>query len=353
MVDPLESSPAQAHPRSLGVSHISTAPNTARPINSGPMTLGLCTFNRGDKIISTLEAITKLDRADGRLLGAIIIDNKSTDNTAAVIDEFISNHAKVDPTFLIRRVHEPRPGKANAIERLFVEIDSAGTEPPVVGMIDDDTLPEKNWARGMLSLLDDIPRAGAVGGPVRIVWEDGPTPIATIYKRSLGDQLLGEQRVKLADPASFLMGASVAVRMQAVRDSKWRELRSMDTHRGKSLQTGEDAEICLRIRNAGWEIWYEPSAAMGHLIPHWRTTPEYIAKLRESICRSEPMIKWLSTPGVDAAWARANARRAKVLWWKTRLFDWRPTRRRVRLAERFGRVRGWNELVEWIDAHRA
>lgn len=326
----------------------SVTPIAAAPTNSGPMTLGLCTYNRGDKIIPTLEAITKLDRAEGRLIGAIIVDNKSTDNTAAVIDAFIESYAKVDPSFPIRRVHEPRPGKANAIERLFAE-----TDAPVVGMIDDDTLPEKNWARGMLSLLDDIPRAGAVGGPVRIVWEDGPTPIATIYKRSLGDQLLGEQRVKLDDPASFLMGASVAVRMQAVRDSKWRELRSMDTRRGKSLQTGEDAEICLRIRNAGWEIWYEPSAAMGHLIPHWRTTPEYIAKLRESICRSEPMIKWLSTPGVSIDWARENARRARMLWWKTRLFDWRPTRRRVRLAERFGRVRGWNELIEWIDANRA
>lgn len=325
------------------MNQISTTPTVASPTNSGPMTLGLCTFNRGDKIIPTLEAITKLDRAEGRLLSAIIVDNKSTDNTAAVIDAFIASYAKIDPTFPIRRVHEPRPGKANAIERLFAETDS-----PVVGMIDDDTLPEKNWARGMLSLLDDIPRAGAVGGPVRIVWEDGPTPIATIYKRSLGDQLLGEQRVRFDDPASFLMGASVAVRMQAVRESKWRELRSMDTHRGKSLQTGEDAEICLRIRNAGWEIWYEPSAAMGHLIPHWRTTPEYIAKLRESICRSEPMIKWLSTPGVNVEWARDHARRAKMLWWKTMLFDWRPTRRRVRLAERFGRVRGWNDLIDWI-----
>ena len=299
--------------------------------------VGLCTYNRGGKIVPTLEAMAKLDRAGGRVTEAVIVDNRSTDDTANVIDAFIERNTGLP----MRRVHEATPGKSAAMARLFHE-----TSEPLIAMLDDDTLPDVGWARGMLSLFDDEPKAGAVGGPVHIVWQDGMTRIAQIYKRSLGDQLLGEKRVRLDDPASFLMGASLGVRREAWAQSGWLERRTLEGRRGELLECGEDAELCIRIRQAGWELWYEPTAKLGHVIPGSRTTTAYIAKLRESICKSEPMIKWMTTPGVDGAWARAQYARARRLWLKTLLFDWRPTRRRVRLAERKGRVEGWKMLLQ-------
>lgn len=305
-----------------------------------PMVIGLCTYNRGPAIRRTLDALEAQRRTSGLITGLIVVDNRSNDETAAVVDRFAATASL--PT---RRVYEETPGKSAAMRRLFRE-----AETPIVAMIDDDCLPEPRWAEALLGLMHDVPRCGAAGGPVRIVWEDGPTRIATIYKRSLGDQLLGEQRVKLHAPASFLMGASLAVRLDAVRQSGWMNAATLDCKRGATLECGEDAELQLLMRRAGWEIWYEPGAAMGHLIPQRRTTTAYIARLRESICKSEPTIKWLSHPSPTADWARREAERARRLWLKTLLFDWRPTRRTVRLAERRGRRDGWEELARRVSA---
>jgi cellulose synthase/poly-beta-1,6-N-acetylglucosamine synthase-like glycosyltransferase len=314
------------------------------------MVIGICTYNRGQKITRTLEAIAGLDpvQAPGgpRLARVVIVDNRSTDDTAAVADAFIAERGHALP-FEISRLHEPRPGKVAALRTLF-----AATSEPIVGVIDDDTLPDPSWARGMLSLLDDQPRAGAVGGPVPNLWESGPTRLARIYHRSLGDQDHGPARKRLDHPRTFLMGASTAYRRRAVEDSGWLKSSILECRRGDKLECGEDAELCLRIRSAGWEIWYEPSAPMQHIIPPTRQTATYLARLRESICRSEPWIWWMADQrgrsDHDIAWAVSGLRKAQRRYLKSLLTDLRPTRRRIRIAERRGRRDGWIQLLDHL-----
>jgi hypothetical protein len=47
----------------------------------------------------------------------------------------------------------------------------------------------------------------------------------------------------------------------------------------------------------------------------------------------------------DRAWAAAERARARKRYLKTLLTDVRPVRRRVRVAERRGRVAGWDQLI--------
>ena len=184
------------------------------------------------------------------------------------------------------------------------------------------------------------------------VWESGPTRLARIYRRSLGDQVRGEGRERLDEAGSFLMGASLAIRRAALEESGWLCGSWMAGRTGEDLQCGaEDAELCFRIRRAGWEVWYEPRARMGHLIPARRQTPEYLARLREGISRGEPTLRWAAGLVKSPDQAVAEAARARRLYVKTLLFDWRPTRRRVRLAERRGRVRGWEELAARLSGN--
>lgn len=310
------------------------------------MVIGVCTYNRGPAITRTLEALAALDPArDGgrpRLRRIIVVNNRSTDDTAAVVERFIAGLPPGVTPFELW--HEPTPGKTHAMRRFFRE-----TEEPVQCIIDDDTVPDPGWAAAMLSLVRDQPRAGAVGGPVTNHWESGPTRLARIYHRSLGDQLLGPHRLRLDDPGAFLMGASTAYRRQAIIDSGWLEGGILECRRGERIDCGEDAELCLRIRRAGWEIWYEPGATMAHLIPARRQTAEYLARLRESICRSEPWIRWIAEGEPGLPWARRHLEHARRRYLKTLLFDWRPTRRRIRVAERAGRLRGWRELVAHLS----
>jgi GT2 family glycosyltransferase len=313
------------------------------------MVIGVCTYNRGREILRTLEAIAAIDRvgasendcdARPRVTRCVVVNNNSADETAAVIDAFIAEN----PAFPFERIDELRQGKTFAMQTLFER-----THEPIVAMLDDDTIPERGWARGMLAMLDDEPRAGVVGGPVRIVWESGSTRLARIYHRSLGDQLLGSSRVRLDDPKSFMMGASIAVRRDAWRDSGWNEARTLECHRGDVLDCGEDAELIIRIRRAGWQVWYTPDAAIGHIIPARRQTRAYLARLLGSVRRSEPMLEHIARGGFTIEEARERLARAKRLYAKNLLTDLRPMRRSIRLAERRGKVEGWERVIESIE----
>lgn len=300
------------------------------------MVLGVCTYNRGERILRTLRTISEMDRAGGRVTRCVIVDNRSNDGTSEIIDRYIGSGTAMP----MSRVREEKPGKPEAVRRLFEE-----TDEPLMGVIDDDCLCDPRWAAEILRVFDERPRAALVGGPVSVVWESGPTRIAEIYKQSLVDRTLGDVERMLTGPRDFVVGAAQGMRRAAVLETGFLERREMDCRRGATLEAGDDAELCIRARRLGWEIWYTPGARMGHLIPASRQSVAYIARLRESICRSEPWLDWIAGT-VDRARAERELARARGLRLKTQVFDWRPTRRRVRLAERLGRERGWAGVLE-------
>ncbi|MCG3121813.1 MAG: hypothetical protein GIKADHBN_00184 [Phycisphaerales bacterium] len=305
--------------------------------------IGVCTYNGAGRIVPTLEALVGQDRLGGRVTRIVVVDNNSSDNTAEVVRSFARRHEH----FPIHVISEPRPGKVEAMRTLV-----RATDEPYMMLTDDDTLPGPRWAAALARLLDDHPRAGIASGPVKPKWEAGPTRLARIYVKSLGDQDFGPARVCLDHPLTFLMGASLGIRRKAFDDSRWMTDSRLVARTGKSLECGaEDAEVCFLIRKAGWEVWWEPDAPMLHCIPAGRQTAEYLARLRGSICRGEPKLHWIAL-GADPNWGAHAARQAAVChrrYIKTLLFDWRPTRRRIRLAERKGRLDGWMSLAAELN----
>lgn len=309
------------------------------------MVIGVCTYNRGERILRTLRTIAEMGRAPDerghpRITRCVIIDNRSSDGTDRIIDDFIAT----GPALPMVRIREEKPGKPEALRRLFEE-----TDEPLLGVIDDDCLCDPDWAGQILRVFDERPRAALVGGPVSVVWETGPTRIADIYRKSLVDRSLGDTEHMLTGPTDFVVGAAQGMRRSAVVETGFLVSRVMDCRRGQTLEAGDDVELCIRARKLGWEIWYTPEARMGHLIPESRQSVAYIARLRESICRSEPWTQWIAGL-VDAERAALELGRARALRRKTQLFDWRPTRRRVRLAERLGRERGWAGVLERLTS---
>lgn len=309
-----------------------------RASGESAMVLGVCTYNRGERIVRTLESIASMDRAGGRVTRCVIVDNRSNDGTSEIIDRFIAS----GPAVPMVRVREERPGKPEALRRLFEE-----TNEPLLGVIDDDCLCDPLWAAEVLRVFEERERAALVGGPISVVWETGPTRIADIYKKSLVDRSLGDEERALVGQTEFVVGAAQGMRRQAILETGFLHTREMDCLRGERLEAGDDAELCIRARRLGWEIWYTPRAKMGHLIPASRQSVAYIARLRESIRRSEPWLEWIAG-GVDAGRAAREVSRARMLHVKSLLFDWRPMRRRVRIAERAGTLRGWKGVAERI-----
>lgn len=308
-------------------------------MTSDPMTLMICTHNRGPRIRETLDAVYAMDRAGGRVAELLIVDNASTDDTGAIVDEVIAS----GPAIPTRRVMEPRIGAIHARRRAIIE---AAT--PLVAWLDDDVIPSPGWAKAILSALDRSDRVGVVGSRISLRWETGPTSLATKFRSQLAEQELGDEASMLSRPESGLATAALAARRQAILDSGWVEHAYLCGPNGSQLSRGEDYEMVIRVRKAGWEAWYEPSARIEHLIPPGRQTREYLINLAHGIGEAKSWLNWIAMdkPGLD--WIDSELRRVEKRYRRSKLLEWRPNRRVVRTHDRQGRLDGLRLLREHV-----
>lgn len=308
------------------------------------MVIGVCTYNRGPKIRRTLEAIAALDRRGGRVTRVIVIDNNCTDTTPDIVRDFAAAITSI-PITLIR---ETTQGLAAARKRVFAE-----TTEPLIAFLDDDCLPAPNWAAAMLSRMDAHDRIGAAGGRVDLVWEQPPSPLALRMARNLAQQDWGP-RPRRIGADEYLVGAAIVLRRSAILASGVLDRGELMGRTGGKLTSGEDSEIGIRLRHAGYELWYEPAAVCGHLIPPERTTREYLLRLVGALSQSEPWLHWLSAGKPGEEWVLGRMARARRRLLKTRLLEWRPMQRTIRVAERTGRLAGWEQVLARVrdDATR-
>lgn len=305
------------------------------------LAIGVCTFNRGPKLLDALATLTALGSGQGRLTRVVVVDNNCTDGTADRVRAFASTASGVP----VQLVSESEQGLSAARRRVLL-----ATNEPLVAFVDDDCLVEAGWAEACLACLDAAPRAGAVGGRVTLKWEGGPTRLARACATQLAQQDHGTTSRRLDGDREFLVGAAIMLRRRAVEQTGWLARAVMSDRTGASLVSGGDTELCVRLRAAGWELWYEPAARVDHLIPLGRQASPYLSRLLHGIGRSEPFVEWMRAGQPGADWLEARARRAASALRRTRLLEWRPERRFLRLHQRAGRLEGWNELAHLIRA---
>ncbi len=309
------------------------------------MCLGLLTYNRGPRVLETLRAMTAMDRVNGRVTRLIVIDNNSTDGTGEIVDAFAREH----PEWNITRVVEKVQGTSAARARFVRE----ATEP-YIALMDDDVLPDPAWAAAAISTLDGHPRAGWVGGKVELLWESGPTTLALRCRTMLAHQDFGKHERCIERMDQGMVSAAFAARRSALLEIGWLEHRMLGGREGGGLECGEDYEMCVRLRRGDWEVWYTPEAQVRHQIPASRQTVEYLARLSRGVSLSKAQLKWLAEGkprGPEAvAWASGELDKARRRMRKSRLLEWRPGLRAMKIAEHEGRVESWERLVRELGA---
>src|SRR5262249_52296065 len=193
----------------------------------------------------------------------------------------------------------------------------------LVAFVDDDCLLTQNWIEAACQFARAHPRAGAFGGRNELLFELPPSRVAELYGASLARQDWGDQPacMPLAGRA-YPAGAGLVLRREAMLASSWIESGVLTGRCGEKLSAGEDAEIVLRIRNAGWEIWYTPELKLLHFIARERMSLPYLRRLHRgfgqaevflrALCRSPfPMLRdRLCGPG----WALGEMGRVLARW---------------------------------------
>jgi glycosyltransferase involved in cell wall biosynthesis len=250
------------------------------------ISIAICTHSNAAMLEGVLARLAEQRVGAGTRWELVVVDNCSDDRTPEVLAA--AGASSAFPAF--RAVQEPRLGLSNARRTAL-----AAARAELIAFVDDDCLLDPDWVENAVRFARATPRAGAFGGKVELEWLAPPTPLALACSWALAQQDHGPAPARVHERGGgSLVGAGVVLRREALEKSGWIEAGRMPGRVGKVLSAGDDAEISLRIRAAGWELWYDPSLRMKHLMPPGRMDPTYLARLHRGTGRTAPWIAILS-----------------------------------------------------------
>jgi len=237
----------------------------------------VCSHNGASRLPATLAQLA--DQAAGGVpWEVLLIDNASTDGSGQAA---VASWPRSAPAPL-RVVAEPRPGLSHARVRGLEE-----ARYEFVGFVDDDNWVAADWVQRAHDVPDANPEAGACGGSNEAVLERDPPPWFGRYQSAYAVGSQGPESGDVTDSRGYLWGAGLAV-----RHSAWRRLRTagfaplMEGRRGRRLGAGEDMELCLALRLAGWRLWFDPSLRLCHCISGERMQLPYFYSMMRGFGRS-------------------------------------------------------------------
>lgn len=197
-------------------------------------------YNEEDTIEKCLESI--LDQTV-RPLEVIVVNNRSTDDTAAVVRAFRAEHKDELTIRLLKQfdVQGIVPTRDYGISR---------AKGDVIGRIDADSTLEDMWIEAVQDAFAD-PEVAAASGPV--VYHDMPA-------RNVGfraDNQIRSTLDKLAKSHRFLFGSNMAVRR-----SVWKKILP-HLCADEEDKMHEDIDIALHLHEHGYKVVYIPEMVGG------------------------------------------------------------------------------------------
>ncbi len=207
------------------------------------VSLIIATRNRGQQLVRCLQSMQRI--TSERCWELIIADNGSTDDTAAVVREFI-NTDTVPTTYIF----EPKRGKSNALNTALKE-----ARGQIVAFTDDDCYPEPDFVSLVRSAFED-PSVDFITG--RVVLHDpadhpmtlnlSPTPF-TYPSRSF------------LTSGSGILGANMAFRRKVLVD-----IGGFDPlfGPGSFCKAAVDLEVAGRASATGYSGQYHPELIVRH-----------------------------------------------------------------------------------------
>jgi len=208
----------------------------------------ITTYNRSASLQRAVRSVLDQRAPSAGTFELIIVDNNSTDDTRAAVQQM----AAAEPW--LRYVFEPRQGSSFGR--------NAGTHharAPIVAFTDDDVRVESDWVESILRAFREYPRAAIVGGRVLPMWPLPPPPWLTLdmwAPLALIDY--GPDPIVVAPERPIcLVTANAAFRADALAATRgFMPQFQLDAH--AALGSVEDHELELRLLRAGFQMVYDP-----------------------------------------------------------------------------------------------
>ena len=179
----------------------------------------------------------------------IVVDDASSDDTTDVLER----HGEM--ITVVRNTENL--GFAGSVNRGA----AAADEGDDLVFLNNDTVPHEGWLDALVRRANQSPRAGIIGA--LLLYPDGGIQHAgVVFARHKMPYHIYRGLPPTHPPArearqfQVVTGACMWVRRAA-----WNVLGGFDT---AYVNSAEDVDLCLRAREAGWEVWYEPGCVVTH-----------------------------------------------------------------------------------------
>lgn len=245
----------------------------------------IATYNGAARVPDVLAALAAQTAPDGSF-EVIVVDNNSTDGTAAAVEDDPATAALRARGVEVRVVTEPRQGSGFARIQGAIQSNFA-----LICFLDDDNLPEINFLQTGISLFkkNDV---GLAVSCVRPKWITEPPPSINRRRHLFAiNDFMGDSVADFGAKASIepIITAGLWITREAFFKSiPWDKPEALLPGRvGSSLGGNEDTEIGILVGKAGFRRIYYPNLVIEHLIPASRLETLYVCQLIEGVVRSE------------------------------------------------------------------
>jgi glycosyltransferase involved in cell wall biosynthesis len=237
---------------------------SARQTNAIPdVSVVLPTYNRSANLRRTLASVLG-QHTTTRRYEVVVVDNNSTDDTRAEVENAIARGAAV------RYVLERNQGVSYARNAGV-----ASARAPLVAFVDDDVCVDADWIETICRTFEQYPEIDCIGGKVLPIWEGQPplwltrdhwAPVALL---DFGDTT----RSINAGNRMCLLTANLACRREVFERVGLFGTELQRVHDG--IGSMEDHEWLLRFWAAGRQAMYVPELSAFTDVPLRRMTLDY------------------------------------------------------------------------------
>jgi glycosyltransferase involved in cell wall biosynthesis len=219
------------------------------------LTVLIATYNRADLLKQTLESLCRLE-SPGCEWKLVVCDNNSTDLTGQIVQSFSRR-------LPLAYVSEPRQGKNRALNTgLRV------AEGELYAFTDDDVIVDSGWLLELWRGFTRWPAAAVLGGRIGLHWPEQTPGWLRSIRREFQQTYYVLQDFG-SDPGSYRQNEGPAGANMAVRSELFKQGLRFNEQigpLGSGRIAGSEAELLSRLRDAGHQRIYVPSAVVHHVL---------------------------------------------------------------------------------------